>query len=409
MDSKYKEAGTRAFGDRSHTLVTVKYEAQQHALDFIWSIMGDGNSIAMICGRDGSGKSTVVRQFISELPRDTAVGVVDATRIKPRRLLTEVLARFGYKPDLESADELLQMIEVFAAQQTRSYQTPVMIIENVDRMFPSALQTVGKLAALQEQGRPVLRIVVTGNKRLTALTGADKSKHVTRRPVEVFDLGPMSKNEALIYLHARLEAAGIPAPDSMLPGDVCDLLHKQSGGWPRQLNDSALALIRSAQAFPISANKLRAPKAAQKPIPKANDATPRVIISRNGRKVAEYAFNDRKVLIGRSEFADIVVDDEFSSKFHVLLLSYSDGLVLIDLNSVNGTLVNSVKVKSTLLFDNDIISLGNHRLKVVNVPAAGDGVAAHVSMSDTIRMKGLDDLRRKRKARLKLVSGGSKS
>jgi type II secretory pathway predicted ATPase ExeA len=405
MDIKYQEAGTRAFGDRSHTLVTVKYEAQQHALDFIWSVMGDGNSIAMICGRDGAGKSTVVRQFISELPRDTAVGVVDATRIKPRRLLTEVLARFGYKPDLESADELLQMIEVFAAQQTRSYQAPVMIIENVDKMFPSSLQTIGKLAALQEQGRPVLRIVLTSHKRVTALTGADKSKRVTRRPVEEFDLGPMSANEALVYLYARLEAGGIPSPDSMLPGDVCDLLHKQSGGWPRQINESALALIRSAKTFPISASKLRTPKKPEKPKAAKTGKAPRIIVSRNGRKVAEYAFNDRKLLIGRSEFADIVVDDEFSSKFHVLLLLYTDGLVLIDLNSVNGTLVNSVKVKSTLLLDNDIISLGNHRLKVVDVPAARDGVAAHVSMSDTIRMKGLDDLRRKRKARLKLVSG----
>ena len=36
-------------------------------------------------------------------------------------------------------------------------------------------------------------------------------------------------------------------------------------------------------------------------------------------------FDDKKVLIGRSEFADIVIEDEFCSKFHCLLMLYSDG------------------------------------------------------------------------------------
>ena len=101
--------------------------------------------------------------------------------------------------------------------------------------------------------------------------------------------------------------------------------------------------------------------------------------------------------------ADIVVDDEFSSKFHALLMLYSDGLVLLDLNSANGTTVNSVRVKSTLLLDDDIISIGHHRLKVSGVPAEDAGTARRATMADTRRMKNLDKLRSKRKAQLKVV------
>jgi ABC-type phosphate/phosphonate transport system ATPase subunit len=84
MDPKQTEFGQQAFGEQSEPLVTVKYESQQHALDFIWSVIGDGSAVGLIEGPAGSGKSTVISQFVSELPRDAAVAAIDGTRIKPR-------------------------------------------------------------------------------------------------------------------------------------------------------------------------------------------------------------------------------------------------------------------------------------------------------------------------------------
>jgi pSer/pThr/pTyr-binding forkhead associated (FHA) protein len=115
------------------------------------------------------------------------------------------------------------------------------------------------------------------------------------------------------------------------------------------------------------------------------------------------------VLIGRSEFADIIIDDEFCSKLHVALLLYSDGLVLMDLNSANGTTVNSVRVKTTLLCENDIISLGNHRLKVVNVPAGDAALAGKAADADTTRMQSLEQMRKRRRAQLRTVPAGKKA
>lgn len=400
MDPKQADFGEQAFGEQSGSLVTVKYESQQHALDFIWSVLGDGSAVGLIEGPAGSGKSTVVRQFVSELPRDAAVAVIDGTRVKPRGLLSEVLARYGYAPDLQSAEELLQMIAMFACQQTRTYQAPILLIDNADRMFPSALQTVSKISAITEQGKPAMRIILTCSRPIDAFTDGKKGGPV--RAFDVLRLAPMSVNDALVYLHARLEACGIGTPDSIFPGDVCDKLFALSLGRPGNLNALALAAIKAAKSFPISVAQFAGPQETRQA-----RTPPRIIISRNGKAVQEYVFNDRKVLIGRSDFADIVIDDEFCSKFHMLLLLYADGLVLLDLNSVNGTTVNSVKVKSTLLLDNDIISLGHHRLKVVNVPAADSGAAGRATIADTKRMKSLDELRQKRVAQLRAVPSKS--
>ena len=212
----------------------------------------------------------------------------------------------------------------------------------------------------------------------------------------------MTANEALVYLHARLEACGVGVPDSVFPGDACDKLHEISKGWPARLNALALTAIKRSETLPVTVTRIMT---RPEKLP-AERKPPSVVISKDGKTVREFVFDDKKVLIGRSEFADIVIEDEFCSKFHALLMLYSDGLVLLDLNSVNGTTVNSVRVKSTLLLDNDVISLGHHRLKVMNVPAP-DQAAARATAADTRRMKNLDEMRRKRKAQLKAVPSGT--
>jgi len=402
MDRKQTAYGEQAFGEQSESLVMVKYESQQHALDFIWSTLGDGAAIGLIVGPQGSGKSTVARQFVSELPRDTAVAVIDGTRIKPRGLLSEVLARYGYAPDLQSTEELLQMISMFATQQTRSYQAPILMIDNADKMFPSAMRTLSKLASLTEQDQPALRIILTSHRRLDDIFGPGGANAIANRSIDTLSLEPMTGNEALVYLHSRLEACGVGTPDSVFPGDVCDKLHAQSRGWPGRLNTLALAAMDASKLSSFGIAPVEAGRAGNR-----TRKPPQIIVSKDGKTIDEFDFNDKKVLIGRSEFADIVVEDEFCSKFHVLLLLYSDGLVLLDLNSVNGTTVNSVRVKSTLLLEDDVISLGHHRLKIVNAPVPDAAVAGRATIADTTRMKSLDDLRRKRAAQLRAVPSGS--
>ncbi len=402
MDLNKTDIGERAFGKDSKLPVTVKYESQQHALDFIWSVLGSGDAIGVIEGPEGSGKSTVMRQFVNELPRDTAIAALDGTRYKPRGFVSEILARYGYTTDLQTTEELLQLLAMFAAQQTRSYQPPIVMVDNADKMFPSTLKALGRIAAMREGGKPALRIILTSKRRLNALAEKD-GKLGAERPIEVRSLEPMTANEALVYLHARLEACGVGVPDSVFPGDACDKLHEISRGWPARLNALALTAIKRSESLPVSVTRIMK-RPDKLPVERK---PPSLVISKDGETLREFVFREKKVLIGRSDFADIVIEDEFCSKFHALLMLYSDGLVLLDLNSVNGTTVNSVRVKTTLLLDNDVISLGHHRLKVMNVPAP-DQAAARVTAADTRRMKNLDEMRRKRKAQLKAVPSKSR-
>ncbi len=55
-----------------------------------------------------------------------------------------------------------------------------------------------------------------------------------------------------------------------------------------------------------------------------------------------------------------------------------------------------METKKAVLRNNDIISLGQHRLKVENVPAISDEMAEKIRRADTLTLKNLDDVRRSR-------------
>ena len=112
------------------------------------------------------------------------------------------------------------------------------------------------------------------------------------------------------------------------------------------------------------------------------------------------SLTQKKTLIGRSDFADIVIADYFVSKMHAAILVLPDALILLDLNSANGLTVNSTPVTCTVLRDDDVIAIGSYRLKARNVPPLGHELTAALAAPDTIRMKTLMDLRRIRARRL---------
>lgn len=73
---------------------------------------------------------------------------------------------------------------------------------------------------------------------------------------------------------------------------------------------------------------------------------------------------DARVL-GRSDEADILLDDPYASEFHMRLVAHDTGLVLHDLGSTNGTYVNGRRVTApTTLRRGDSVQVGKTVMEV---------------------------------------------
>jgi len=417
MQAKGTWLSDQAFGKEAAGLVTVSYKSHQDALHFLEAALGASNGIGLLQGPEGSGKTTIARRLKEILPDDCAVALIDGNRIKANEMITEMLLQFGYDTDLETDYELEKMVKMFAMQQTVSNQPPIVIVDNLDRMYPSALRALNTFAELQMQDRYAMRMILCGRDALDNLVASEGMPAIKKRAAGSFPIRPLTIKEALIYLQARLKACGVNEAETVFPVDVSDRIYKKSGGWPGPMNRAAMEFISNATNVPLKATdtiareKVLTEIESDLPVLCAEEATsplpPSLILTKDGNVVSEFTFKENKLLIGRSDFADIVVADQFASKMHALLLLFSDALVLLDLNSSNGTTVNSVVVRTTILKSDDIISLGDHRLKVRNAPAISDEISKLRESPDTIKMRNLIDMRRQRKQRLALVTAKS--
>jgi len=267
-------------------------------------------------GPESSGKSELIEQFVQELQPSVAVAVVDGTRLKTSQLLAGILEQFGYSVELNSTDELLNILRVIIVQQTRSHIAPVLIVQNMNHMYPSALCVLCKLASQKVLSRFALRIVLVGDRYFRRIISSPSMRSIADRLVGDFEL------EAL------------PEPE-----------------------------------------------------------LPKLIITLYGETLQEFELVKSRAMIGRSEHGDIVCDGEFVSRQHALLIRDKDSIVIIDLKSRNGTFVNSRPVSSKVLHDNDIVVIGDHRIKLKFAGAQPDSDLDGLGIADTAKMRSIVDAR----------------
>jgi len=374
--------GSKAFGSNADSGLIVAYQSHQDALRFLSSALCQVNGVALLQGPKGSGKTTIVKEQLGWSSRDAAVALIDGTRLTPRQLLNGMLSQFDVRTVSQNDEQLLQMLNRFLTEQTRTAKAPVLIIDNADRATSSALRLLNWLAALDVRGNYALRIVLTGKEQLSALVGQKSMRSLSRRHPAAYSLNPLTPQETMIYLRTRLIAAGGERSEKVFPINVCEKLRELSRGWPGSLNERAMEVLERML-------ELRSAR-----------SVPRVIVTRDGEVVSEHVLTEKQYIIGRTSLADIVVEDSYVSKVHAMLQIYANAVVLLDLNSTNGTTVNSTVVQKTILRDNDIISLGRYRIKIENVPALSAEMDEKITASDTLTMQNLPDMRRSRARRI---------
>ena len=121
---------------------------------------------------------------------------------------------------------------------------------------------------------------------------------------------------------------------------------------------------------------------------------PKLFLTYNGRTLSEIDIDRPRLLVGRSDHNDICVNSRFISRHHALFVKHGTATFLMDLNSTNGTYVNSQRISNHVLLHNDIISVGNHGIKFHD-PNARDSIKLDgADLADTVVMKTLRDMRK---------------
>jgi type II secretory pathway predicted ATPase ExeA len=383
-------------------VAVIHYQSEQAAHDFLHLVAISERGIGLLYGPESSGKKTIIRQFARSMPADIPVAIVDGARLNTTEILDAIRSQFGYEAATNSPDDSLNELKDFIAQHARRIRQPLLMVENIDKMQPSALLVLCQLAVLKLQGRYSIRMVLVSNKRSYNIIHAPAMSAFAGRMVGAFELGPMTPRETTRYLYTKLRVSGCDSPDSVLPGDICDELHKESRGWPGILDKVVMRAIERAGNWPIQRKHIYAPAVQITPssppdISVIEDSSgpevQKLYLTLNRKTLQEFDLRESKTLIGRSGLCDIAISSRFVSKHHALLVRTDNAMHLLDLNSTNGTFLNSRRVQSKVLRHEDVISLGNHGIKLISRTYRTRATTEEKNLADTAKMKTLSDMR----------------
>lgn len=89
----------------------------------------------------------------------------------------------------------------------------------------------------------------------------------------------------------------------------------------------------------------------------------KLVVSLDGVVIKEVHLSKDKTTLGRRPYNDIVIDNLAVSGEHAVLQMVGSDVFIEDLNSTNGTYINSKAVKRQLLVNNDTVEIGKYKLK----------------------------------------------
>jgi len=214
----------------------------------------------------------------------------------------------------------------------------------------------------------------------------------------------MNREETKHFLHSKLRAAGNDYPAFVFPDEVCRDMWRASAGWPGIVDRIALLALAKTTTLPVAVTAIEHPalptgtwadhqQADLEPDEIIPPDPPRLIVTNNGSVINDLTMEKPRALVGRSEHNDIAINSRFVSRHHALLVRHGLATFLMDLNSTNGTFVNSIRVSNHVLMHDDIITIGHHRIKFHDPCATSSREIDVADFADTAIMKTLDDMR----------------
>jgi hypothetical protein len=91
---------------------------------------------------------------------------------------------------------------------------------------------------------------------------------------------------------------------------------------------------------------------------------PRLVLKFESAPLKEVPLGTRPVTIGRAPDNDIPIDNLAVSNYHARVYVEAGSLVVEDLNSLNGSFLNDIRVERAMLKDGDTILIGKHHILV---------------------------------------------
>ncbi len=214
------------------------YMSQQHreALAHLLYGVGEGGGFVQLTGEVGTGKTTICRCLLEQLPEHVNLALILNPRVTARELLASLCdeLQIQYAKDTTSIKVLTDVINAYLLDGHSRGQRTVLMIDEAQNLSADALEQVRLLTNLETTREKLLQIILVGQPELRSLLAREDLRQLSQRITARYHLEPISRVETAAYIRHRLQVCG--AGESIFTEDAIDLIQKLSNGVPRLIN-----------------------------------------------------------------------------------------------------------------------------------------------------------------------------
>ncbi|MGI8560832.1 MAG: AAA family ATPase [Luteimonas sp.] len=197
---------------------------------------GGGGGFVQLTGEVGTGKTTLSRLLLEQIPDNTRVALV----LNPRQNATELLETIceELRLDLDgargSAKILVDRLNAYLLEAYAQGLRVVLVVDEAQNLPVDALEQVRLLTNLETDTQKLLQIILIGQPELRDMLARPELRQLAQRITARFHLTPLDAGETADYLRHRYRVAG----GQRFPFEARALqrIHARSGGVPRLTN-----------------------------------------------------------------------------------------------------------------------------------------------------------------------------
>lgn len=248
MYERYWKFSKKPFeNDQDTSLIFYAKDHKEALLRLLYTV-SESKGLMLLTGDTGCGKTFLCHTIRKELETQSfVVSLVSNPADDPVELLKQIAFELGVSPVPNGKSELLACLRAALGELVASDSRTVLIIDNAETIDnDKVLEEIRLLLDLENQGRSLLTVILSGHTRLRA--ALKRFPSLFQRVALQFHVPAFTESEARSYIEHRLQAAG--GNSRIFNPRAISEIFGASRGVPRLINnicDLSLLLAFSAR------------------------------------------------------------------------------------------------------------------------------------------------------------------
>jgi general secretion pathway protein A len=215
------------------------YLSERHAEALAHLLYGinEAGGFIQLTGEVGTGKTTVIRSLLEQLPGHADVALILNPRVTPAEFLLTICEELHIavpESGRGSTKTLMDMLGRHLLDTHARGRRVVLIVDEAQNLSTQTLEQVRLLTNLETATTKLLQIILIGQPELRDLLGQPELRQLAQRVTGRYHLNPLSPEETAGYVKHRMRIAGATA-EVFTPSALSEV-HRLSSGIPRVIN-----------------------------------------------------------------------------------------------------------------------------------------------------------------------------